>query len=101
MGSENYSGKQNPVPLRECGFESHPGHNGDDMKITVACIQEKTKKIVEQLEDFGMEVESSDEEHGNIVVHASAEGFDKISELPGVLSARKEDLNALFGNWGG
>ena len=70
------------------------------MKITILCIEEKTKEITEQLKDLGMEVETSNEERGYIVVSASAEGYDKIAELPGVLSVSKEGLTALFSSWG-
>jgi hypothetical protein len=66
------------------------------MKVNIVCVEEKTTSIKKEIEELDIEVVSCNKEDGLITVETSEEGYEKVIEIAGVLSASKADI---FNSW--
>lgn len=60
------------------------------MKVTITCLEEKTDSIKSEIEELGIEIKLSDED--SIVIETSEQGYEKVVEIPGVISATKSNV---------
>lgn len=66
------------------------------MDITVICAENKFSFLKNQIENLGMKIISEKEEDNTLVVQISSEGYEILSEIPGIISIEKSSIYDLF-----